>query len=181
MAWHLDKEIRDFGFTDEDTIVMDWNNGRRSTFDPRPFMKGTFEKLRDRDYLRLAYLTGYGRAIAWPDNLDFGVGLLYEESVTGDATSPLPPRGSRMRWNPNLFAVRVKHVEGGKIMVSWSDGTQRMFDVWDHAANDTIEKFVDPAYLVQARISPERDAIVWPDGERFDAKTLYERSAVVEG
>ena len=56
-----------------------------------------------------------------------------------------------------------------------------MFDVWDHAANDTIEKFVDPAYLVQARISPERDAIVWPDGERFDAKTLYERSAVVEG
>ena len=33
MEWHLDKKIIDFGFDDEDTIVIDWNDGRRSAFD----------------------------------------------------------------------------------------------------------------------------------------------------
>ena len=71
MEWHLDKKIIDFGFDDEDTIVIDWNDGRRSAFDPYPYMKGAMEKLLDEDYLKLAYLTGYGRGIAWPGNLDF--------------------------------------------------------------------------------------------------------------
>lgn len=181
MEWHLDKEVLDFGFADDGTIVMDWNDGRRSSFDPRPFMKGSLKKLLDQDYLKTAYLVGYGRAIAWPDNIDFGVGLLYEESDTVDSTGPLPPRGPRMTWEPNKLVVRVGHLEDGKLAVDWNDGTQRRFDVWDHASDDAIEKFVDPVYLAQARVAPERDAIVWPDGERFDAKTLYERSAIVEG
>lgn len=63
MEWHLDKKIIDFGFDDEDTIVIDWNDGRRSAFDPYPYMKGAMEKLLDEDYLKLAYLTGYGRSI----------------------------------------------------------------------------------------------------------------------
>ncbi|MFR3090483.1 MAG: hypothetical protein ACLTMP_00985 [Eggerthella lenta] len=29
------------------------------------YMKGAMEKLLDEDYLKLAYLTGYGRSIAW--------------------------------------------------------------------------------------------------------------------
>ena len=45
MEWHLDKKIIDFGFDDEDTIVIDWNDGRRSAFDPYPYMKGAMEKL----------------------------------------------------------------------------------------------------------------------------------------
>ena len=36
MEWHLDKKIIDFGFDDEDTIVIDWNDGRRSAFDRIP-------------------------------------------------------------------------------------------------------------------------------------------------
>ena len=92
MEWHLDKKIIDFGFDDEDTIVIDWNDGRRSAFDPYPYMKGAMEKLLDEDYLKLAYLTGYGRSIAWPGNLDFGVQLLYEASVTDSSETPLPPR-----------------------------------------------------------------------------------------
>ena len=100
MEWHLDKKIIDFGFDDEDTIVIDWNDGRRSAFDPYPYMKGAMEKLLDEDYLKLAYLTGYGRGIAWPGNLDFGVQLLYEASVTDNSEAPLPPRGPHMRWSP---------------------------------------------------------------------------------
>ena len=146
MEWHLDKKIIDFGFDDEDTIVIDWNDGRRSAFDPYPYMKGAMEKLLDEDYLKLAYLTGYGRSIAWPGNLDFGVQLLYEASVTDSSETPLPPRGPHMRWSPEALIVRLKFAEDGKILVDWSDGTVREF---------------------------------WPDGERFDAKTLYERSAVV--
>lgn len=179
MEWHLDKKIIDFGFDDEDTIVIDWNDGRRSAFDPYPYMKGAMEKLLDEDYLKLAYLTGYGRGIAWPGNLDFGVQLLYEASVTDNSEAPLPPRGPHMRWTPEALIVRLKFAEDGKILVDWSDGTVREFDAWNHASDDDIEKFVDPTYLAQARVTPERDAIVWPDGERFDAKTLYERSAVV--
>ena len=137
------------------------------------------EKLLDEDYLKLAYLTGYGRGIAWPGNLDFGVQLLYEASVTDSSETPLPPRGQHMRWSPEALIVRLKFAEDGKILVDWSDGTVREFDAWNHANDDDIEKFVDPTYLAQARVTPERDAIVWPDGERFDAKTLYERSAVV--
>ena len=52
MEWHLDKKIIDFGFDDEDTIVIDWNDGRRSAFDPYPYMKGAMEKLLDEDYLK---------------------------------------------------------------------------------------------------------------------------------
>ena len=84
-----------------------------------------------------------------------------------------------MRWSPEALIVRLKFAEDGKILVDWSHGTVREFDAWNHASDDDIEKFVDPTYLAQARVTPERDAIVWPDGERFDAKTLYERSAVV--
>ena len=51
-------------------------------------MKGAMEKLLDEDYLKLAYLTGYGRGIAWPGNLDFGVQLLYEASVTDNSEAP---------------------------------------------------------------------------------------------
>lgn len=65
-------------------------------------------------------------------------------------------------------------------MIDWSDGTVREFDTWDHADNDTIEKLANASYLAQARITPGRDAVVWPDGERFDAKTLYERSAIID-
>ena len=164
MEWHLDKKIIDFGFDDEDTIVIDWNDGRRSAFDPYPYMKGAMEKLLDEDYLKLAYLTGYGRSIAWPGNLDFGVQLLYEASVTDSSETPLPPRGPHMRWSPEALIVRLKFAEDGKILVDWSDGTVREFDAWNHASDDDIEKFVDPTYLAQARVTPERDAIVWPDG-----------------
>ena len=162
MEWHLDKKIIDFGFDDEDTIVIDWNDGRRSAFDPYPYMKGAMEKLLDEDYLKLAYLTGYGRSIAWPGNLDFGVQLLYEASVTDSSETPLPPRGPHMRWSPEALIVRLKFAEDGKILVDWSDGTVREFDAWNHASDDDIEKFVDPTYLAQARVTPERDAIVWP-------------------
>lgn len=181
MEWHLDKNILDFGLTDTGTIVIDWNNGRRSVFDPHPYMTGTMAKLLDPDYLKTAFVTGHGRSIAWPGNLDFGTALLYEESVTEDSGAPLPPRGSRMRWSPTVVALRLKLVEGGKIAIDWSDGTVRQFDAWDHADNDVIEKLADPAYFAQARITPDRDAVAWPDGERFDAKILYERSAIMEG
>lgn len=180
MEWHLDKKILDFGFTSEDTIVIEWSNGRRSAFDPHPYMKGPLEKHHDQDFLKLAHLTGHGRSITWPCNLDFVVQLLYEESITESSESPLPPRGSRMRWSPDAIIMRLKPVEGGKITIDWSDGTVREFDVWDHADNETIEKFIDHLYLAQARIAPARDAIVWPDGERFGAKTLYERSAIMD-
>ena len=119
MEWHLDKKIIDFGFDDEDTIVIDWNDGRRSAFDPYPYMKGAMEKLLDEDYLKLAYLTGYGRGIAWPGNLDFGVQLLYEASVTDSSETPLPPRGPHMRWSPEALIVRLKFAEEAR---SWSIG-----------------------------------------------------------
>ena len=138
MEWHLDKKIIDFGFDDEDTIVIDWNDGRRSAFDPYPYMKGAMEKLLDEDYLKLAYLTGYGRGIAWPGNLDFGVQLLYEASVTDNSEAPLPPRGPHMRWSPEALIVRLKFAEDGKILVDWSDGTVREFDAWNHASDDEI-------------------------------------------
>ena len=91
----------------------------------------------------------------------------------------LPEIGVPHRLRAEALIVRLKFAEDGKILVDWSDGTVREFDAWNHANDDDIEKFVDPTYLAQARVTPERDAIVWPDGERFDAKTLYERSAVV--
>lgn len=179
MEWHLDKEIIDFGFTDDDQIVIDWNDGRRSVFDPRPYLEGSMIELRDQERLKTAYLLGHGQGIAWPENLDFGVQLLYNESTTVSSSGPLPPRGTCMTADPGTLVAHIGRVEDGKITVDWSDGTQRVFDVWDHADDDTVEKFVDPAYLMQARITSERDAIAWPDGERFDAKALYERSAII--
>ena len=65
-----------------------------------------------------------------------------------------------MRWSPEALIVRLKFAEDGKILVDWSDGTVREFDAWNHANDDDIEKFVDPTYLAQARVTPERDAIV---------------------
>lgn len=181
MEWHLDKEILDFGLTDDNLIVIDWNDGRRSVFDPHPYLIRNMERLLDRSYFEAAYMLGHGRGIAWPGNRDFGAGFLYEESRTvDDVSTPLPPRGSCMTWNPErrIASVKVQPQEG-MLAVLWNDGTTRLFSTWEHASNDTIEKFVDAAYLAQARITLEREAIEWPDGERFEAKTLYERSAII--
>ena len=90
MEWHLDKKIIDFGFDDEDTIVIDWNDGRRSAFDPYPYMKGAMEKLLDEDYLKLAYLTGYGRGIAWPGNLSAESPLCESTVSTYDENRSVP-------------------------------------------------------------------------------------------
>ena len=150
MEWHLDKKIIDFGFDDEDTIVIDWNDGRRSAFDPYPYMKGAMEKLLDEDYLKLAYLTGYGRGIAWPGNLDFGVQLLYEASVTDNSEAPLPPRGPHMRWSPEALIVRLKFAEDGKILVDWSDGTVREFDAWNHATTTSKSSSIRPTLRKRA-------------------------------
>lgn len=182
MEWTTEKRILDFSITENGELIMDWNDGMRRVFDPKPYLKGAFmEALLDPEYLSKAYLQGHGSNIAWPNDQDFAPEDLYEISSIVDSCDPLPPRSPLMTWDATKLISRLKPLENGKIMVDWSDGTVRLFDTWDHATIDTIEKFVDPAYLAQARIAPDRDAVIWPDGERFDAKTLYERSAIVEG
>lgn len=183
MEWHLDKRIIDFGISPEGAIVIDWNDGRRSSFDPLPYLKGDFMgKLTDPDYFALAYVLGHGRGIAWPENQDFGVSLLYDKSETVNAESPLPPHGPRMTWSGSKLILQAKpNPEGDKLAIQWSDGTTRLFSTWDHADNNAIEALANPAYFAQVSVVHERDAVAWPGGERFDAKTLYELSALVEG
>lgn len=67
------------------------------------------------------------------------------------------------------------------LVLHWSDGTVRAFSVWGNADSESIERLSDQAYLAQARISLSRDAGTWPGGERFEARTLYERSRIAGG
>lgn len=181
MDWITDKRILDFATTNDGKLVMDWSDGTRRVFDTRPTAKNSLRALLDPEYFAKAYLQGQGYAIAWPDGQDYALDWLYEDSEVVDSSKPLPPRSPIMTWTEEVTIMQCRHTEGGKLLIDWSDGTRRAFDVWWLADDDAIEKFVDPAYLAQARIAPDRDAVIWPDGERFDAKTLYERSAVVEG
>lgn len=129
-----------------------------------------------------AYLLGHGRGIGWSGNRDLGVGLLYEKSATvDDRAKPLPPRGSSMTWMPNRRIESIRAcVEDGTLLIRWNDETARLFSTWDHATNGSVDKFVDASYLASARITPEHDGVEWPDGERISAKTLYERSPIID-
>lgn len=63
---------------------------------------------------------------------------------------------------PQRSSSAFKFAEDGKILVDWSDGNCPRVSTHGTVSDDHYRKFVDPTYLaqVQARVTPERDAIV---------------------
>ena len=181
MAWTIDKRILDFATTDDGKLVMDWSDGTRRVFDTKPHLIGDFMgALAEPGYFRKAYLQGHGDTIAWPNDQDFAPEWLYEGSTVIEKSGPLPPRGESMTWNDQKLITNLQILDDGRLTTTWSDGTCRAFDTWARANNDEIEKLADAAYFAQAKVSPRRDAIEWPGGETFEAKTLYEQAALIE-
>ena len=181
MTWTTDKRILDFSTTDNGKLVMDWSDDTRRVFDTRPYARGFLAPLSDPSYFEKAYLQNRGSTIAWPDGQDFAPEWLYEGSDIIEQSGQLPPRSDLMTWKNGKFILRLEPVCDDTLVLHWSDGTVRAFSVWGNADSESIERLSDQAYLAQARISLSRDAVTWPGGERFEARTLYERSRIAGG
>lgn len=182
MRWTPDRKIVDFAPTDDMKLIVDWDDGSRRVFDMDVMGKrGVFRQLyNDASYFNKAYSAVNGTTIQWPDGQDIAPETLYEQSTVVDKQStPLPPRRSNMVWDPSKTIASIEPHENGLLDIEWSDGTTREFSVWANVAANSIERLENSAYLLQAKVSKGRNGVEWPEGDRYDAKTLYEHAAIV--
>ena len=72
--------------------------------------------------------------------------------------------------------VSATPAEQFTILIDWSDGSRRLFDVWAHAGDLIDVLSSDARYAKQARIGPTRSGVTWPNGERFDVAEVFFKS-----
>ena len=181
MEWTIDKRILDFAPTSAGELVMDWNDETRRTFSVAEHVRGEFMgRLLDSDYFQKAHLVKGGLTIEWPEGQDFAPETLYEQSeISNDRTTPLPARNPATTWKEGISIVSGKATEEGRIITQWNNGARRSFDAWAYIRmGEPSEKFADAKFFQQAVFSPQ--GVTWPDGQSFDAKTLYEDALILE-
>ena len=179
MEWTTDKRIVAVAPCGDGQLAMDWNDGTRRVFDMRPRMQWpAFERLADPAYFRKVFLAGHGATVMWPRGEDCAPETLYEQSDLLDPSEPLPPKDPSLTWDEGKKVTEVAPMDNGMLLLRWNDGTRRVFDAW--AGSDFVEKLLDPAYYRQVAVRPDKGGIVWPDGQGFPVKTMYENAPRVE-
>ncbi len=60
-----------------------------------------------------------------------------------------------------------------RLLVGFSDGTERAVDLRGHLNGPVFEPLRDPAYFAQVEVDPEIGTIVWPNGADVAPEALY--------
>jgi hypothetical protein len=69
--------------------------------------------------------------------------------------------------------VEAKALEGLKLWLRFSDGTEGVVDLSQEALPGLLGQLGDPGFFVQVRVDPELKAPVWPGGLDLDPLVLY--------
>jgi hypothetical protein len=69
--------------------------------------------------------------------------------------------------------VEAKALEGLKLWLRFSDGTEGVVDLSREALPGLLGQLRDPGFFVQVWVDPELKAPVWPGGLDLDPLVLY--------
>lgn len=79
--------------------------------------------------------------------------------------------------------IRVKNatpLEGFKLLLTFSNGKQKVFDVEPHLFGEVFEPLRQRAFFERVSVDPLLGTITWPNGADFCADVLYEESTEVD-
>jgi len=74
-----------------------------------------------------------------------------------------------------VWVTRARHVGGFRLWLEFNDGVAGEVDLGDRLFGEVFEPLRDPALFAQARVDPELDTVVWPNGADFAPEFLHER------
>ena len=77
----------------------------------------------------------------------------------------------------NPRPIQVKPKDDFTLVIRFSNGETRCFDMKPHLGFGVFRELTDPAYFKQARI--ENGTVVWPHEQDVCPDTLYEESQPV--
>jgi hypothetical protein len=72
------------------------------------------------------------------------------------------------------FVKNVAYVSGHKLLLSFEDGSTRLVDLRQHLDGEVFEPLKDINYFRTARLNPDLDTVVWPNGADMSPGFLYE-------
>lgn len=74
----------------------------------------------------------------------------------------------------------VEHFKDYQLMLTFSDGSQRIIDLKEELHGEIFEPLRDLDYFKQVKVNSDIDTIVWPNDADFAPEYLYEKSKPVE-
>jgi len=75
------------------------------------------------------------------------------------------------------IVVEVKVIRPYIIEVAFEDGTRRRLDLEAELWGEMFEPLRDPELFAQAKVDPELETVVWPNGADLAPEFLYEAKA----
>ena len=67
----------------------------------------------------------------------------------------------------------VTYVSDYKLLLSFSDGSDRLVDLANELDGEIFEPLKDPAYFKKVRVDPDLATIVWDNGADLSPDFLY--------
>lgn len=73
-----------------------------------------------------------------------------------------------------VWVTAVKPLGDYRLWVEFNDGTRGEVDLEGRLYGEVFAPLKDPKLFAQARLDPEVDTVVWPNGADFAPEFLYE-------
>ena len=81
---------------------------------------------------------------------------------------------------PLLRVTSVRHLDGHRLAVTFSDGSEREVDLQDELTGEVFEPLRDEEAFAQAFVDEETRTVAWPNGADLAPEFLYEMGREVE-
>ncbi|MGB3542697.1 DUF2442 domain-containing protein [Rubrivirga sp.] len=80
---------------------------------------------------------------------------------------------------PFLHVTNVRYLDGYRLVVSFTDGTEREVDLSDALEGEVFEPLRDEAMFASAYVDPETRTVSWSNGADFAPEFLRQISLEV--
>ena len=79
-----------------------------------------------------------------------------------------------------LHVTSVRYLGGHRLLVAFTDGSEREVDLSDELHGEVFEPLQDEATFAEAFVDKETRTVAWPNGADFAPEFLYEVGREVE-